>query len=89
MHYLGKLKQRMVLAHIGTATSPRPADKVFSMHLGDQASGMIVNAAPAPEGGYDALAVLQIESIEKNDAHLKSLDGPVLQFRRLPYKLPG
>ena len=88
MHYLGKLKQRMALAHIATATAPQPGDKVFSQHLGDQASGMIVNAAPAPQGGYDALAVLQIESAAQNDAHWKTLDGPTLEFKPLPYKLP-
>jgi folate-binding protein YgfZ len=89
MHYLGKLKQRMVLAHIASAINPQPGDKVYSRHLGDQASGTIVNAAPAPEGGYDVLAVLQIESAAQNDAHWKTPDGPALKLKPLPYPLPG
>ena len=88
MHYLGKLKQRMYLAHIETKQTPRPGDKVFSPALGEQAAGTVVNAAPAPEGGYDALAVLQIESANAGDAHWKSLTGPPLRFKQLPYELP-
>jgi len=87
MHYLGKLKQRMYLAHIETGEAPRPGDKVFSPALGEQAAGTLVNAAPAPEGGYDVLAVLQIESANAGDVRWKSPAGPRLQIRPLPYEV--
>ncbi len=89
MHYRGKLKQRMYYAHIATAEPPRPGDRIFSAQFGDQASGTIVNAAPVPEGGYDALAVMQIESVATGVAHWKSLAGPLLQFKPLPYEVPS
>ena len=86
MHYLGRLKQRMYLANIEAAESPQPGDKLYSVDMGDQASGMIVSAAPSPDGGYDVLAAIQIESVKGDDVHWKSLHGPRLKFSELPYK---
>jgi hypothetical protein len=62
-----------------------PGDKLYSADLGGQASGMIVNAAAAPEGGYDALAVVQGSSVEAGDVHWKALAGPKLAFLPPPY----
>ena len=89
MHYLGKLKQRMYLAHIAADVAPQPGDKLYSAATGDQAAGMVVNAAPSPDGGQDVLAVLQIASFDGGDAHFASTDGPRLKFFALPYKIPA
>ncbi|MBI3938361.1 MAG: folate-binding protein YgfZ [Betaproteobacteria bacterium] len=86
-HYLGRLKQRMYAAHISSHTAPQPGDRLYSRDAGEQASGMIVNAAPSPEGGYDVLAVIQISSAEAGTMHWKSLDGPALRMMRLPYSI--
>ena len=86
-HYLGKLKQRMVLAHVDAGTAPAPGDKLYGADLGDQASGAIVNAAPAPDGGFDVLAVAQTSSFGDNGLHLHSLSGPALKLLPLPYPL--
>lgn len=86
MHYLGRLKQRMYLANIEGAESPQPGDKVYSADRGEQASGMIVSAAPSPDGGSDVLAAIQIESVKGDAVHWKSLHGPRLKFSELPYK---
>lgn len=86
MHYLGRLKQRMYLANIEGPESPQPGDKLYSADLGEQASGMIVSAAPSPDGGSDVLAAIQIESVKSDDVHWKSLHGPRLKFSELPYK---
>jgi folate-binding protein YgfZ len=85
MHYRGRLKQRMYLAHIGSEAAPQPGDKLYSADLGEQSSGMIVNAAIAPGGGYDALAVIQMGSAESGRVHWKALDGPALDFLPQPY----
>ncbi len=85
MHYLGKLKQRMYLANVATREAPQPGDKLYSADTGDQSSGMIVNAAPSPDGGHDVLAVIQIESARRGEVRWKSLDGPLLKFLELPY----
>lgn len=83
--YLGKLKRRMYLANIRSTTSPAAADELFSPNMEDQASGMIVNAAPSPDGGYDVLAVIQMASAEAGEIHWKGLDGPSLKLMPLPY----
>ncbi len=55
--YLGKVKRHLYRAH---ATSPLVAGQpIHSPANPQQPCGMIVNAAPAPAGGYDALAVVQ------------------------------
>ena len=46
---------------------------------------MIANAAPAPDGGFDVLAVIQTSSIEAGKIHWMSLDGPMLDIMPLPY----
>ncbi|NWG39188.1 MAG: folate-binding protein YgfZ [Hydrogenophilaceae bacterium] len=87
--YLGKLKRRMYLAHIDSNEAPLAGDVLYSSDMDGQASGMVVNAAPAPEGGFDLLAVAQIESVASNQPiHWKSADGPVLALKPQPYALP-
>lgn len=86
MHYLGRLKQRMYLANIEGTESPQPGDKLYSADMGEQASGIIVSAAPSPDGGNDVLVAVQIESFKGGNVHWKSLHGPLLKFSELPYK---
>lgn len=87
MHYLGKLKQRMYLAKLpGDA---QPGDKLYSPVTGHQSTGMIVNAAPSPDGGYIVLAVAQIESYKAGEVCLGSMTGPRLEFMDLPYPIPA
>jgi tRNA-modifying protein YgfZ len=100
MQYLGKLKRRMYLAHLEYAAhpafqadldsrdAPQPGDELFSADMEGQASGMVVNTAPAPGGGYDVLASVQIFSQQTQSVHWKSLQGTALQFLQLPYQLP-
>jgi hypothetical protein len=87
MHYRGTLKQRMYLASVTDGEPPQPGDKLYSPQTGSQSCGMIVNAAPAPEGGTDVLAVMQIAAADGGDIHLGAPDGPALELRPLPYKL--
>jgi folate-binding protein YgfZ len=88
MQYLGKLKRRMYLAHLDSNEMPQAGDELFSEDMEGQASGMIVNAAPAPGGGYDVLASVQTSSHETKTVHWKSLQGAALHFLQLPYPLP-
>ncbi|MEW6131931.1 MAG: folate-binding protein [Pseudomonadota bacterium] len=87
--YLGRLKRRMYLAHLDGADAPMAGDNLYTPDMDGQASGMVVNAAPAPGGGFDLLAVAQIESVAANQPiHWKSADGPVLSLKPQPYTLP-
>jgi folate-binding protein YgfZ len=86
MQYLGKLKRRMYLAHI--AGGAQAGDELYSAEMEGQSCGMVANAAPAPGGGHDVLAVVQISSHDAHTVHLGSLQGEALQFMPLPYALP-
>ena len=83
--YLGKMKRRMFLAHIDAAAAP--GDSLYSADFPGQATGTVVNAAPAPGGGFDILAVAQIESADTQILHLKAEDGAPLTLKPLPYAL--
>jgi folate-binding protein YgfZ len=85
--YLGRLKRRMYLAHIA-AEDAAAGDSLFSADLEGQATGSIVNAAPAPAGGCDVLAVIQIESAKQQSIHWQRADGPRLELQPLPYAVP-
>ena len=84
--YLGKMKRRMFLAHVDVPAAP--GDSLYSADLGEQASGTVVNAAPAPAGGYDLLAVAQLESARSQTLHLGKPDGATLVLKPLPYAVP-
>ena len=84
--YLGKLKRRMFLAHVEAEAAP--GDSLYSADIEGQATGTVVNAAPAPTGGFDVLAVAQVESASTQTLHLKSADGAALALKPLPYALP-
>jgi folate-binding protein YgfZ len=89
MHYLGKLKQRTFLAHVESETAPQPNDSLYSDDFSGQSSGSIVNAALAPNGGYDVLATLHINTVNSlQKVHLNTQDGAVLNFLELPYSFP-
>ena len=81
--YLGKLKRRMYLVHAEVEMAA--GDEIYSPDMEGQAMGMVVNAQPAPDGGWDALAVMQISSVATQPLHVKSLDGALLALRDLPY----
>jgi folate-binding protein YgfZ len=87
MQYLGKSKRRMYLAHI--EGSAQAGDQLFSAEVEGQTCGMVANAAPAPGGGCDLLAVMQISSYDAQSVHLGSLQGEALQFLSLPYAIPA
>jgi folate-binding protein YgfZ len=85
--YLGKVKRRMYLAKLEGGSAPRPGEPLFSDDLGDQASGLVVNAQPAPDGGVDLLAVAQVNSRESSVVRVGSSTGPALRFEPLPYEV--
>lgn len=84
--HLGTVKRRMFLANV--AAPARSGDALYSDDLGAQAGGMVINAEPSPEGGYDLLAVMQTSSRERSTVHLQSPGGPALRFLPLPYAIP-
>lgn len=90
MQYLGKLKRRMYRARVATDRRPAPGTEIHSPSSeSGQGAGRVVDAAPAPDGGFELLAVLQISSADAADVRLGDADGPPLQLLDLPYAFPA
>lgn len=86
--YLGKLKRRMQYAQVA-APSVLAGMEVFSSADPDQPCGMVVNAAPHPDGQHaECLVEIKMASLDEGSVHLGSASGPQLQFLPLPYALP-
>jgi tRNA-modifying protein YgfZ len=84
--YLGRLKERLHLFHVDAAP-PLPATRLYGSIFGDQACGTVVDAAPAPHGGSDLLAVVQSSALDGTLA-LGAQDGPAMAQLPLPYAIP-
>lgn len=85
-HYLGKVKRRTHLGHANTAQPPNPGDGVYGVDSTEPV-GLVVSAAPAPQGGYDLLAEIRLESVEAGTVRLQATDGPAIELLPLPYSL--
>lgn len=88
MQYLGKLKRRMFRIHIDTDEPVQPADKLFAANSDTaQGTGQIVSAQPDPDGGYMALAVINIADTESGQLRLHNESGPAVTLQDLPYQI--
>lgn len=87
MQYLGRLKERLALAHVDALAPPAGA-RLFASLYGEQPCGTVVNAAPAPGGGADLLAVAQTAAIAADALRLGATDGAPAVLLPLPYALP-
>jgi folate-binding protein YgfZ len=86
--YLGKPKRRMYRVHLEQDGAPLPGTEIYDpADPSGQSVGRIVDAQPHPDGGSDALAVIQIESAARGGLRLGSTDGPALSMRELPYEI--
>jgi folate-binding protein YgfZ len=81
-HYLGKVKRRTHLLHLATS-APTQAGMDVATDKQDVV-GKVVRAAPAPNGGYDVLAEIRLDSMEAGDLFI---NGVKLELRTLPYAL--
>ena len=87
MHYLGKLKKRCFRVHIETDTKPLNGETLFAEDArAGQNTGAIIMSAASPEGGYEALAVIQLADAESR-LHLHNAEGPLVTVGELPYGL--
>ena len=83
--YLGKLKRRMYLAHVDSATAAQPGDDVLNAHNGEIV-GKVVDCQASPDQGYELLAVLKISEAETQTLTLRSDDDAQLKMSKLPYQ---
>ncbi|MGQ5524903.1 CAF17-like 4Fe-4S cluster assembly/insertion protein YgfZ [Chitinimonas sp. PSY-7] len=80
--YLGKLKRRTF--RVVADTAMQVGDAIYSPEMNGQASGQIALAAPLGDGSWEALAVVQLSSLE-HGIHLNNQEGPRLSVLELPY----
>ena len=74
--YLGRLKERLFAFHAPRADRRHRASASTAPRSASQPCGTVVNAAPAPDGGCDLLAVLQLAAAASGDVRLGAPDGP-------------
>jgi len=85
--YLGRLKERLALAH--TDAAPAPGARLFAPTFGDQPCGTVVNAGTAPDGGTDLLCVAQTSAITAGELRVETRSAAALTLLPLPYALPS
>ncbi|NWG31318.1 MAG: folate-binding protein YgfZ [Rhodocyclaceae bacterium] len=83
--YLGKVKRRMYRVKLDRAFAP--GTDVFTPEAGEQHCGNVVLCAPAPEGGFEALLVVQSSGMEADAVHVGSPDGLTAERLPLPYSV--
>lgn len=82
--FRGTLKRRAYLVH---AEQPLTVGaEVFAANDAEQATGTVVQAAPSPTGGWDALVSMQTSSATEALTS-PSPEGVALQIQPLPYAL--
>lgn len=82
--FRGTLKRRAYLAH---ADAPMQAGNDVFVAGDDQPCGTVAQAAPAPEGGFDAIVSMQISAFDGGKVRLAAADGPELLLSAPPYPL--
>lgn len=85
--YRGSIKRR-TFAVLGGAPM-RAGDEVFSELDPGQPCGVIVGAAPAPDGAWEGLSEIKLDAAAQAGLHLRAADGPALRIGSLPYELPA
>ncbi|MNY89410.1 tRNA-modifying protein YgfZ [compost metagenome] len=82
--FRGTLKRRAFIVH--AAHEVQAGAEVFAASDAEQATGTIVQAAPAPDGGWDAIVSMQISSAQEA-LTAGSANGEPLTLLPLPYAL--
>jgi folate-binding protein YgfZ len=83
--FRGTLKRRAYLAHADEAL--QAGEELFAPDDADQPCGLVVQAAAAPEGGFDAIVSMQISAYEAGGVRARAAGGPLLTLEAAPYPL--
>lgn len=83
--FRGVLKRRAMLAH--GEVEMAAGQEIFTPQDADQPCATVVQAAPCPDGGWDAIVSGQVGALQSGALHLGAAGGPALQVRSMPYPL--
>lgn len=82
--YRGQLKRRIVRARVPAGLEVKPGQDLYSDDAPEQASGTVVNVAPAAEGS-EILAVAPIAAVEEHKPIRTAPGGAPIEVLALPY----
>ena len=83
--FRGTLKRRAYPVHADVELAS--GQEVFHETDASQPTGTVVQAAAAPQGGWDAIVSMQTSAAQGGRLSLGGPDGPALQLQPLPYLL--
>ena len=83
--FRGTLKRRAYLAHAEQAL--KAGDELFAPDDASQPCGLVVQAAAAPGGGFDAIVSMQISAFAAGGVRALNAAGPLLSLQPAPYPL--
>jgi folate-binding protein YgfZ len=83
--FRGTLKRRAFIAHCDTPLTA--GQEIFGSADAEQPVGLVVQAAAAPQGGWDAIVCLQLSALGSGTVHGGSSNGAQLILMDLPYAL--
>lgn len=83
--FRGTLKRRAFIVHADAELVA--GQEVFQMDDPEQPAGLIAQAARSPEGGWDAIASLQLAAVDAGGLRAGGAGGPSLSLVPLPYLL--
>jgi folate-binding protein YgfZ len=83
--FRGTLKRRAFVAHCDAALVA--GQEVFHASDASQPCGLVAQAAPAPDGGWDAIVSMQVSAADAGVLTAGAPDGPALTLLPLPYLL--
>ena len=83
--FRGTLKRRAFVVH--SAGAMQPGDEIFGPADSEQPVATVVQAAAAPNGGFDAIISAQLSAIETGNMRLGNASGAALDVLPLPYAL--
>jgi folate-binding protein YgfZ len=83
--FRGTLKRRAFVAHCDAPLSV--AQEIFNSADAEQPVGLVVQAAAAPQGGFEAIVCLQLSALDAGSLHAGASTGAQLTLQPLPYAL--
>jgi folate-binding protein YgfZ len=86
--YLGKPKQRMIIAAVESDAVISAGTEIFSSSGSQQKSGMVVDSIRTSENRFELSAQISTTVINEGTLSANSAKGPVLNRLELPYSLP-
>ena len=77
---LGKVKRHLYKFHAESPVPPAPGIPVFPVDALEQPCGLVANTSPAPDGGYDGLAVILEGTIGNSALQMGIQDGQCIRL---------